>query len=438
MEQLIGQSVIEASGALVERHVNSDVRIAVIYRERYGGAWELPKGKREPGETWQDTAFREIYEEIGLRPKIISVAGASCYLAGGEPKLVLYWRMSAEGQGGQLFEPNEEVKMLEWLVPEEAVRRLTHREQAELVRVVYRVKPEGRQGLDRYKSRLLSLLQRSRLQRLDSEIDAYRLELSGMIAVGAPSAGTLAQFLPAITAELDNARQSADDGQIDKGWKCLHAAKRLQYLATPDEQSLNVATIMRAEASKLVGWRKTATDKLFETSHKIDGWTIYLASTIRDEHYDNEAYKDGLRRVLASWLAAALFCALLLTIFWAHYNKVPLALDDASKLGLFRTLLGAIILGFLGAAVSAVLAAPTVDGPSRIPEMVASFHVTVLRLLMGPAAATLMFLIINSNLYAKVFAFGPLDTYAVLAISFVAGFSERLVLRVVKMIAEKP
>ena len=119
----------------VERATPEGVRIAVIYRERYGPEWALPKGKRQPGETWQQTAVREVEEETGLRPEIIGVAGATAYLAGGVPKLVLYWRMRAAGER-EVFAPNEEVRKLLWLPLPKALERLNHAQEANLLRMM--------------------------------------------------------------------------------------------------------------------------------------------------------------------------------------------------------------------------------------------------------------------------------------------------------------
>jgi 8-oxo-dGTP diphosphatase len=133
MTSELGGPVIEAAGGVVERDTAEGVRIAVIYRERYGGEWGLPKGKREASETWQATALREVQEELGLSPTIVGVVGATAYLARGTPKLVLYWRMRVEGDVPP-FAPNEEVKEVAWLTLEEAAERLTHREEANLIR----------------------------------------------------------------------------------------------------------------------------------------------------------------------------------------------------------------------------------------------------------------------------------------------------------------
>jgi 8-oxo-dGTP pyrophosphatase MutT (NUDIX family) len=129
--------VIEAAGGIVERGPKDAPSIAVIYRERYGPEWALPKGKRKRRETWQQTALREVGEEIGLRATIVGVAGATAYLADGKPKIVLYWRMRVDGSPSASRD-REEVKRLEWLTPVDAIKRLSHEEEAYLVRSAFR------------------------------------------------------------------------------------------------------------------------------------------------------------------------------------------------------------------------------------------------------------------------------------------------------------
>jgi 8-oxo-dGTP diphosphatase len=137
MSTIIDAPVIEAAGGVVELTTPDGLVIAVIYRERYGPEWALPKGKRKPGETWQQTGLREVEEEIGLRPEITGIAGATAYLAGGVPKIVLYWRMQI-GQGLAPFAPNEEVRKLAWLPLPQAIDRLSHPEEANIIRMMMR------------------------------------------------------------------------------------------------------------------------------------------------------------------------------------------------------------------------------------------------------------------------------------------------------------
>ena len=136
MSEKLAEQVIEAAGGIVELGSSTGPLIVVIHRERYGEEWALPKGKRRIGETWQETALREVEEEIGARPVIIGIAGATAYLARGIPKVVFYWRMRTDHDPAP-FRPNEEVTRVAWLTPENAIKRLTHWEEANLVQMVF-------------------------------------------------------------------------------------------------------------------------------------------------------------------------------------------------------------------------------------------------------------------------------------------------------------
>ena len=58
---------VRAAGGVVRRE---DGRIAVVHRPRYDD-WSLPKGKLDPGESFEEAAVREIEEEIGVRAPIV-------------------------------------------------------------------------------------------------------------------------------------------------------------------------------------------------------------------------------------------------------------------------------------------------------------------------------------------------------------------------------
>ena len=96
---------VKAAGGLVRR----DGRVAVAHRPRYDD-WSFPKGKLDPGETWEQAALREVEEGH---------------------KIVRYWLM--EPESGE-FTPNEEVDEVRWLSPAEAERLLTYGHDRELVR----------------------------------------------------------------------------------------------------------------------------------------------------------------------------------------------------------------------------------------------------------------------------------------------------------------
>lgn len=124
--------VIEAAGGILWRRAGGVAELAVIHRARHQD-WSLPKGKRDPGESWQETALREVWEETACRAEIERFAGGTTYTVGPRPKVVLFWHMGVVDEGR--FEPNDEVDRLEWLTPEAALERLDYEtERALLIR----------------------------------------------------------------------------------------------------------------------------------------------------------------------------------------------------------------------------------------------------------------------------------------------------------------
>lgn len=58
-------SVVKAGGGLVE---NPSGELLFIYRNK---KWDLPKGKKEKGESIQESALREVQEECGLKHLVL-------------------------------------------------------------------------------------------------------------------------------------------------------------------------------------------------------------------------------------------------------------------------------------------------------------------------------------------------------------------------------
>jgi 8-oxo-dGTP pyrophosphatase MutT (NUDIX family) len=130
-------ALIEAAGGLVWREGKKHVQIAVIHRPRQND-WSLPKGKRKAGESWRETAEREVAEEIGCKVRVGPFAGWNLYFYRRRPKLVMFWHM--EVRHAARFEANHEVDGLAWLDPREALERLDHPAQRRLLRKVLRQK----------------------------------------------------------------------------------------------------------------------------------------------------------------------------------------------------------------------------------------------------------------------------------------------------------
>jgi 8-oxo-dGTP diphosphatase len=110
---------VHAAGGVVLR----DGLVAVVHRPRYDD-WSLPKGKLDPGESFEEAALREVEEETGLRCRLVRELPAVKYDVRGRLKVVRYWAMEVVDETP--FVPDDEVDDVRWLEPQEALALLTY------------------------------------------------------------------------------------------------------------------------------------------------------------------------------------------------------------------------------------------------------------------------------------------------------------------------
>ena len=88
---------MHAAGGVVTRDGDTGHEVVVVHRPRYDD-WSLPKGKRDPGETDEQCAVREVEEETGLRCTLGRELLPTRYVdRHGRPKVVRYWHMQVIG-----------------------------------------------------------------------------------------------------------------------------------------------------------------------------------------------------------------------------------------------------------------------------------------------------------------------------------------------------
>ncbi len=125
---------VHAAGGVIRRTTEDGaVEVALIHRPKYED-WSLPKGKLEAGESHEEAALREVEEETGLTCRLERELESVSYTdPKGRPKTVRYWEMTVESGD---FRINREVDELQWLTLDDAVEKLTHGRDRDVIAAV--------------------------------------------------------------------------------------------------------------------------------------------------------------------------------------------------------------------------------------------------------------------------------------------------------------
>jgi 8-oxo-dGTP diphosphatase len=125
------KEVQAAGGAVLRPRAGGGVELCVVHRPKYDD-WSLPKGKLDRGESFEQAALREVYEETGLRCRLRQELDNVRYVDGkGRPKLVRYWQMDVAADDG--FFPNDEVDEVRWLELPAAAALMSYEHDSELI-----------------------------------------------------------------------------------------------------------------------------------------------------------------------------------------------------------------------------------------------------------------------------------------------------------------
>jgi len=118
--------LIRAAGAVVWRPGPDGDQVLLVHRRKYDD-WSLPKGKQEPDEPLPMTAVREVLEESGAAITLGRHLAPVRYKVNGSPKQVDYWAATVRSLDATAL-PNHEVDEITWLPVEEALRRVSYKQ----------------------------------------------------------------------------------------------------------------------------------------------------------------------------------------------------------------------------------------------------------------------------------------------------------------------
>lgn len=414
------QDLILGAGGVLWQNEPFRSDIAVIHRRRHGMEWCLPKGKQNPEDkgSLEKTAVREMKEETGCTAKIVGFVGMTEYAVGGSKKQVFYWHMRLVGKCH--FEPTEEVDQLMWLPPAEAIKILTHSEQKEIIKNALVTVPRSKKSVSPRSPGS------AKYHRLAGSIMAYKAEIANRC-------DNNLNPLEKATELLRMAEVASHQGDLDEAWRLFHAAQRMEIFSLSGEELRSKAETIANEAEKLTSWRRGALEGLLGKAGSLkDTLTreqTYQAAVIRDEHYNNTAYKDRLLKDHIAVLAG-LITGLVTLIGIDVLANTVFGFEPGRAVGV-------ALYGLLGGAYSAVLKVPTSTVSSRIPELNHSLQLTLLRILVGAVSALIVYQILQSDFLKSMFTVLITRDQSYYVIAFVSGFSERLVLKAVSIVGKE-
>lgn len=133
LERQCSELVRAAGGIIVRRTPAGRPEVAVVHRPGRAD-WSFPKGKLEPGESFEECALREVWEETGLHCRLGRFVGHTEYRDRKDrPKVVAYWVMEIRAGA---FVANEEVDDLRWVDLRAAGQLLSYDRDRDLLIVV--------------------------------------------------------------------------------------------------------------------------------------------------------------------------------------------------------------------------------------------------------------------------------------------------------------
>jgi 8-oxo-dGTP pyrophosphatase MutT (NUDIX family) len=129
------QRTAVSAGAFILRAIEGELKVALAQHNRSEKTWAIPKGHVEPGETIEEAALREIYEEAGLfNVQLIKYLGnilRERTKSNGDVELkTIHYYLAYDLEDDTQKDPTDAAFVgVGWFSPQQAIELLYHEEE---------------------------------------------------------------------------------------------------------------------------------------------------------------------------------------------------------------------------------------------------------------------------------------------------------------------
>jgi len=281
-------------------------------------------------------------------------------------------------------------------------------------------------------------------QRLVAALQQAQTEIDLLEQASNPSAYPLERSL--LKPKLDEARNAARRGYLYQAWDLLQQLERLLAFCQPIARQRLLLSRYRQEAKeKLHNWRASHVAELVD-SRETREVLMEVMETVHQASQNQQQKIELARQQIMVLLWLFLFTLPLLLLFalaggfdWLRPTGGETAPPDGKTYFMaiavprfFLEMLTGMLVGFFGGLLSVAFASAKPDMGSRIPFLRSSMSVQLLRPFLGAAVAMPVILFTYAGLIELGDKSGPL----IIALCFVAGFSERWFIQKLDAIAD--
>ncbi len=131
------QALQQSAGGVIYKRQGKQIKICLIAKKR-GQIWGLPKGRLQPGESWEATAVREVLEETGHLATIEEYIDQIDYIFYWKENHTLYYKLVAFFLMPVMVEnqlpPDGEADKVAWFPLDEALHKLYYQSERDILR----------------------------------------------------------------------------------------------------------------------------------------------------------------------------------------------------------------------------------------------------------------------------------------------------------------